>query len=681
MASATAVSQPLHDPPLPAADVRTSADAGASEAARLLAAGHAARLAGRRVDALRDIDAALALKPAFGEALAERILIAEELGAAHEALALAQLHPELIAPDRMLRLQGSDVAQLVRFGPLDPKSPATRFAVTDRAIAALDQQLARLSDRDPAAAAARLRTRFDRLVAWRQRSRMQDVVREYEALSAEQAQIPNYVLAPVGDAYLYLHRPAMAQPLYQRSLRVDPDDFETSIKLFYALTDMGRWDAATRLIDTLNSQQPKWLWLKGAKSPVANPRREITERMAAEARLNSNALQAAQHLFTSLTQAAPANADYQVGLGELYAARGWPRQARDQFEMARTLDPAGRDPGIAASMALNDLTLQRYPEATAAISDLESHFPELGQALRAERELSLYQRPEYSASVLQTSAPATSVNNGNGLLSEISAYSSPIDYHWRIHADASDGYERYAEGDITLRRAMLGIEYRMPGLVLQFDSTGNSYGVVRAGAQLQATWSPNDTWQIDGKGAIFSPDTPLRALLHGVTADSADLDWTYRSSELFKITFGVGVMDFSDGNLASGLKSNLTQRVYTDSSLTVDALVDLAATRNTMPRQAYYSPAADFQSLLGIDIGQVFARRYERYFKNSLTLQAGSYVEQDYGARSVARVGDKLGFHVNDALEISLGLTFGRPVYDGVRENEFSSAFSAIWRI
>jgi len=421
--------------------------------------------------------------------------------------------------------------------------------------------------------------------------------------------------------------------------------------------------------------------LKGAKSPIANPKREITEQMAAEARLGSNSLQAAQDLFTSLTHAAPSNAGYQAGLGEVYAARGWPRQARDQFELARTLDSAGRDPGITATMALNDLSLQRYSEAGNAISDLNLQFPELSEVRGAQRELSLYQRPEYSLSVMRTSAPATSVNNGNGLLSEISAYSSPIDNHWRIHADASDGHERYAEGDITLRRAMLGIEYRIPDLVLQFDSTGNSYGVVRAGAQLQATWNPNDTWQIDGKGAIFSPDTPLRALLHGVTADSADLDWTYRSSELFKITFGVGVMDFSDGNLASGLKSNLTQRVYTDSSLTVDALVDLAATRNTMPRQAYYSPADDFQSLLGVDIGQVFARRYERYFKNSLTLQAGSYFEQDYGSRWVARVGDKLGFHVNAALDINFGLTFGRPVYDGVRENEFSAAFSAIWRI
>jgi hypothetical protein len=150
---------------------------------------------------------------------------------------------------------------------------------------------------------------------------------------------------------------------------------------------------------------------------------------------------------------------------------------------------------------------------------LARQFPEVAEVRRARRELSLYQRPEYSVSLMRTSAPATSVTQGNGLLSEISAFSSPIGYRWRVHAGANDGHERYAEGDITLRRAMLGIEYRVPGFVLQLDSTGSSYGVVRAGAELQATWNPNDTWQIYGKGARFSPGTPLRALLHGVTAD------------------------------------------------------------------------------------------------------------------------------------------------------------------
>jgi biofilm PGA synthesis protein PgaA len=453
------------------------------------------------------------------------------------------------------------------------------------------------------------------------------------------------------------------------------------VKLFYALIDAGRLDAATTLIDALNQQQPKWNWLKGYKTPIPNPKREITEQMVAEGQLYRNALPAAQHLYTTLTEAAPSNAAYRLGLGETYVARGWPRRAQGEFEIARALDPTKLVPGLAASTAQNELTLQRYAHASAAISDLARQFPEVTEVRRAQRELSLHQLPEYSLSLMRTSAPATSVNQGNGLLSEISAFSSPVGYRWRVHAGASDGHERYAEGDVTLRRAMLGIEYRVPDFALQLDSTGNSYGVVRGGAELQAAWNPSDTWQIDGKGALFSPGTPLRALLHGVTANSGEVNWTYRRSELMRATLGVGLMDFSDGNRASGLKANLTQRAYTSPSVTVDALVDLAGTRNAKPQQAYYSPARDFQGLLGVNVAQVFAHRYERYLKNILTLQAGSYYEEGYGSRWVERIGDKLAYHASGALEVDFALTFGRPVYDGQRQNEFTAAFSANWRI
>jgi biofilm PGA synthesis protein PgaA len=680
-----------------AGEVRTLADSGDSgaalsraeallksahhDASLWLAAGYSARLAGKIVDALRYTDEALALQPASDEALRERIIAAEQLGAAHEALVLAESNPHLIASDQVRRLQGSDAAQLVRFGPLDPASPATRFVVIDRAIGDLDAQIAHLTDRDPATRAARLRARFDRLVAWRQRARMHDVVQDYEALCAEHVAVPGYVLAPVGDAYLYLREPEVAERLYQRSLASDPNNFETRVKLFYALIDAGQLDAATQLIDALNLQQSKWIWLKGYKTPIPNPKREITEQMVAEARLYRNALPAAQQLYTTLTEAAPMNAAYRLGLGETYVARGWLRRAQGEFEIARALDPATLEPGIAASTALNDISLQRYAQASTAISDLARQFPEVAEVRRAQREFSLYQRPEYSLSLMRTSAPAASVTQGNGLLSEISAFSSPIGYRWRVHAGASYGHERYAEGDITLRRAMLGIEYRVPDFVLQLDSTGSSYGVVRAGAELQATWNPNDTWQIDGKGARFSPGTPLRALLHGVTADSGEVNWTYRRSELMRATLGVGLMDFSDGNRGLGLKANLMYRVYTRPALTVDALVDLAGTRNSLPQQAYYSPARDFQSLLGVNIAQLFAHRYERYLKNNVTLQAGSYFERGYGSHWVERIADKLAYHANDALEIDFGLTFGRAVYDGLSQNEFSAAFSANWRI
>lgn len=252
---------------------------------------------------------------------------------------------------------------------------------------------------------------------------------------------------------------------------------------------------------------------------------------------------------------------------------------------------------------------------------------------------------------------------------------------WRVHAGVSDGHERYTDGDVTLRRAMLGIEYRIPDLSLQFDATGNSYGVVGGGAELRATWNPNDQWLIAGKGARFSPSTPLRALAHGITADSADLKSVYRRSESSLISIGAGTMGFSDGNNASKIKADLVHRVHTTPSLTVDALFDVEAKRNARPQEAYYSPARELQGLVGIDVGQVFARRHERYAKNIVTLQGGSYFEQGYGSRWEKKIGDKLAYHATNALEVDLGMTFGRMVYEGVSQRELTVAFGVSWRI
>src|SRR5260370_16462584 len=125
------------------------------------------------------------------------MIVAERLGAAHEALVLARVHPDFTTADQMLRLQGNDAAQLVRFGPLDPATPATRFAVIDRAINDLDVQIARLTDPDTATRAARLRARFDRLVACRQRARIRDVFRDYKALSPHHTAPPRSLPTPL----------------------------------------------------------------------------------------------------------------------------------------------------------------------------------------------------------------------------------------------------------------------------------------------------------------------------------------------------------------------------------------------------------------------------------------------------------------------------------------------------
>ncbi|MDR3415571.1 MAG: poly-beta-1,6 N-acetyl-D-glucosamine export porin PgaA [Nevskia sp.] len=688
-----------------AAAIRTLADNGRGEAAAaradqvlrdarwsdrarailLTAASYADRRAGNTMAALRDSERAMALQPQLDAVVGERVAAIEAVGAPHEALRLAEQHPDAVGEADLQRLRGSEAAQLVRFGTLEPASPAKRFDDIDSAIAELDNLIAQLKSGAPAPerapAGPLLRARLDRIVALRWRVRMRQAVAEYETLLAARVAVPDYVLLPVADAYLRLRQPERAAKLYRQVLAREPDDFEASEGLFYALAESEHPADAIALIDDLNRRQPIWLWQKGDRVPVSNPRREATELQRAEARLFADDLAQAQSMFTWLTDQAPNNPNYRSGLAGLYAARGWPRRADEEYRIAATLDPYTPDPPRRANAAINDLGLQHYRQAATAIAALQEQFPEVAEVQRAQRELDLFERPEVTLSVQRSVTPATNVKLGAGLLASLESYTGPFDEHWRLYGGASSGHETDAGGSITLRRIEAGLEYRGGGYTARLAPSQNWWsGRSSTGVDAVLSAALDDEWEIDGKGSRFAGDTPLRALLNGVTADSGELGVHYRGSELFKASLDSGLTSYSDGNRAVGLKSNLQYQWYTRPHWQLSGLLDLAATHNSRPGQAYYSPDHDFEALPGIALRQILDHRYERLIENRLSLQGGVYDEKGYGAHPAGSATDKFSYHANNALRGDLELGYSRIAYDGLYENDFSVLLSVEWR-
>jgi biofilm PGA synthesis protein PgaA len=654
----------------------------------LLAAGYAARAQKKPVEALLYIDRAAKLDPADREVWHDRIMAIDEMGAPQVARQLSDEHPGILSAAEIRQIDGDAAAALVRWGVLEPPSEELRFAATDRAIAALDALISRWSTEGEAARTDVLRARFDRMVAYRDRVRMTDVVAEYDDLRRQNVVIPGYALVAVADAYLYLHHPGKARDLYLRGLAVDPHNPDTRLALFYAYVDLDDFESAYRQADSAAADQPIWIYLKGLHDPVENPERGTAELAAAEARLYFDEIAEAYRRVAAMAEAAPNNTHYLSALANLYSARGWPRLAAEEFDISRVLKPKSATTEV--DQALNNLDLNEYRAVEAEATDLTRRFPESREVQRLDRLWQVHNMAEFLLDVEATPGSASNVQGGNGISIETQLYSPPIDYNWRIFGDEYDANEQLplGEGAITLRQSGLGAEYSGRDLVASVEGTNNAYGPKvastlesgpeqgRGGARASVTWSVNDYWQIGGGAELFARDTPLRALGNGVTANSVTAVVAYRASELRAAQMDGEAMNFSDGNVRASLDGKYTERLITRPHFSIDGILDLAESANSADsNRLYYNPTRDALGTLGVSINQEIYRRYQTVYDHHLVVASGAYWERGYGTGGAGSVLYEHRLRINDVFEAGLGVSFARQPYDGNDENTIAVLF------
>jgi len=654
----------------------------------LLAAAFAVSRQRKPVEALRYLDRAALVAPTNPEVRHDRILAIDEMGAPQVALEMANQEPGLLTPAERRRVEGNAAAALVRWGVFEPPSEAQRFAASDRAIAALDDLIERWSHDGDAARDDILRARFDRMVALRDRVRMADVLDEYHSLLRRDVAIPVYAQVAAADAYLYLREPETARDLYLKALEEDPRNPETRLALFYAHIDLDDFASAYALIDAEVADQPEWIYLKGLNDPVENPARATADLAAANARLYGDELADAHLRLAALAEIAPNNTRFRSALANLYAARGWPRLAAEEYKISLALEPLSVSTGV--GQARNNLDLRAYRDTEAQLADLEPRFPENLEVQRLRRLWQVHNMAEFSLNVQAAKRSATNVQGGPGITMDSALYSSPIDYNWRIFGTGSIAHEELPndEGTITLRRLGAGIEYRRVDLVASLEGSVSTHGPDAGstlssgiegdvGGRAQAVWSVNDNWQIGGGVELFARDTPLRALRDGITANAATASVAYRESESEEISVAGSAMDFSDGNLRTGLAGHYTKRLMTRPRFSIDGILGLAGSRNSADdNRPYFNPSEDALASVGVSINQTIYRRYEFSYDHQLVVTPGVYWQRGYGSDGVGSVFYEQRIRSNDVLELGLGVSFGRQSYDGVPEDSVALLLS-----
>ena len=619
----------------------------------------------------------LALTPDHVAARQARVQALDGFGAGHLAVALAETNPPQTDPAVLSTLRANRAAHQVRWGTVEPPSEAERFAATDKALAFLDENLAALDPAAPTDAPLIRQGRLDRLVALRDRVRMAEAAAEYESLVADGVEIPPFARQAAADAYLYLRQPEQARDLYLRVLETEPGNFTARHALFYAYIELEDFDAALSLIDRLAEREPLWIHPGGSRVPSPNRRGLDAAIAAAQARLFGDALEEAQERIEPLRDRAPRNIDLVRQAGDVEAARGWPRRARESYLRAERIEQ--ENVGTRMSLADSHMALREFDQAEPLIADLYRRFPENRQAQRLMRRWEIHQMRELRAGA------AYADNSGaepasKELRLDATLFSAPFLTHYRAFAGWSWSRADFPEGEGIYRRYGAGLEYRDRDLEGILEISANQADGDDLGLALAGRRHLGDHWSIPFAAELFSRDTPLRALRNGIDADALRLGVDYLRDESGQWGFSGQWLDFSDGNRRLQFSGYRRERLLSRPHYKLDARLDLGLGSNSESDGPYFSPERDFSAEMTLDNRWLLYRRYDFSFGHRLALSGGGYWQRDFGGHPVASLLYEHNWQAHDRLGLDYGAVWRRRVYDGVGETGLEYFLRLGWR-
>ncbi len=615
--------------------------------------------------------------PGNKEAKRLQSLALAALGAPWLAEDLAGREEGLLTSAERLRLRGDQAALAVRWGAYASEEERERFVDTDRALALLEDNRRQALEVGPEAEIFDLRTRFDRLVALRDRVRMQEAAEEYRSLLEAGVAIPPYALRAAADALLYLERPEEAREVYLQVLAAQPGNVEAQLGLFYACIEMEDFPAAVRVIEETRERQPVWLWAKGRPEPLPNPNRLEADLTAVIGLAFADDYREAQHRLETLQARAPANRDILSELAGVYADRGWHRQAEESYRLGLALEP--RHIGLRTGRTENLLDLAEFEQAEKDVAGLWEVFPENKAVQRLEQLWRAHNMRELRVSAESGWSSGGAFGNRD-LNVEAALFSSPVFYHYRGFVAGYLAQGDFPEGEKTWQRYGTGVEYRSRQLEGSAELTWNVSGGRKLGGRLAGTWLIDDNWSLPLFLEAFSRDTPLQALKNSIRADAAGAGVSYRASETRHLTLTAQVMDFSDGNFRYRVNGGLYQRLVTRPHYLLNGYLDLTTSGNSRSDAPYFNPDLDAGASLTLENDWLLWRRYQRSFRHRLAFTAGGYWQQDFGSAPVGGVRYEQVWEIEPRFFLLYGASWGHAVYDGDGENRLGLHLELNWR-
>lgn len=607
----------------------------------------------------------LSLNPQDEAAAKALIRSAREAGATAQALALAKQYPNAANNNEIAKIHNDNAAQYIAWGRYPSKLPADRFADTDQALAKLDE--ACQCDWNTLELNTYLQRNlvFDRMVALRNRYRMQEVITHYQQLQQAKVELPAYVLNAVGDAYLYLRKPEEAIKAYDASLLLAPDVLETKFSKFYTLVELEQFDAATTLIDEVSNSLTAYRQRPNNRVVRSEDNKLEADSKAYYLRAYGDDLATAEQRFQALNDVGPANNEVRMALGEIWRWRGWPNRAEQRFIEVTQDYPELLLPKV--NLANSRLDLRDWQLAESEIEPLVEMYPENSAVQLLDRRWMLRNERQLVVDGIDSTYSGSAFGSRSQAVNAV-LYSRPINYNYRAFVSTRYEHATFPEGTGNIFYPGIGLEYtdrdwRITGQVSQ--GTISNIGTTAA---VTADYRLDDYWLFGGALAVNATQMPLRGLNAGISGDMMNAYAVHRWSDLARASVNVGYMDMSDGNQRKILNLATDLRLITRPHYKLTTHLRLDASQNTERNTIYYNPERDLETSVIMDNEWLLWRRYERSFGHRLQVGTGHYWQKNFGSDYTWLVSYEQQFRWDDRFEIDYGVTRFRHPFDGVNE-------------
>ena len=259
--------------------------------------------------------------------------------------------------------------------------------------------------------------------------------------------------------------------------------------------------------------------------------------------------------------------------------------------------------------------------------------------------------------------------NGRSLAMHTKLTSPPISDNWQVFAWTDYDNANPPEGFVDRWRASAGVEWRIPNLTATFYPSLSWGTLTKAGGGATLDWSATDQIQLAFATEFFAWDTPLRALLEGITADSYSAEATYRWDESRSLSGRFSYLPFTDGNQRFSVDAVFTQKLINQPRFDLTATGEVSASHNDRPDAPYFNPASDLSVSAGLLAEDTLWRHYSDSWVQTLSINAGIYAEEHFAPDVIATASYEQRWRFDPNADIHYGVELSRRVYDGDVEN------------
>ncbi|MBF9272638.1 poly-beta-1,6 N-acetyl-D-glucosamine export porin PgaA, partial [Enterobacter hormaechei] len=371
-----------------------------------------------------------------------------------------------LSPAERRRLERNAAAERVRLADVPGRTEKERLRLAQNALDRYHALLSRWQN-DPQAAEDVILARIDRLGALYAQGNYQQVISEYESLTAAQHPVPDWAIGSVISAYLQEKNTVAAFSLVQRYPHYASDPQDEEHALFYAWLDTGQYQAARRYVERETRSVPWTRYDFGSPTAQPNDRWLTGQSLKFNFLLATNALPEAEKLSYRLASTAPGNQGLQIDYAALLQARGLPRAAEQKLKRAETLEPTNLE--LEKQQAYVAMDLQEWRQMDSLADNVIARAPADRSARRLDRLRMVHHMSELRLKAGKGLHSDNPVSGSHDMNWDATLYGPPVADNWRLFAGTRYAQGNFDEGKGISRHLLGGVEWRPRDLTLEAE--------------------------------------------------------------------------------------------------------------------------------------------------------------------------------------------------------------------